>query len=200
MTLFAVSALNWLLSLAIDIPVETMTTLLFGLLVLVLGLPVTFMLLRPIPIPGNTEGYGQPESPVSSRWSDGRPSVDYGWKEAVRGRDFWMLVLGAGFLGAANQITRTLIFGLADYRFHVEGSYRMFESLHEVVSVSFILVGGLIGNESGAASGVTGFCHAPCGRSRGDPAGEWSGMAVCGDPDNGSRSRGRHRPRCLGGW
>ncbi|MCY4555489.1 MAG: hypothetical protein OXF79_03740 [Chloroflexi bacterium] len=156
-TLFAVSALNWLLSLAIDIPVETMTTLPFGLLVLVLGLPVTFMLLRPIPIPGNTEGYGQPESPVSSRWSDGRPSVDYGWKEAVRGRDFWMLVLAAGFLGAANQITRMLIFGLADFRFHVEGSYRMFENLHEVVSVAFILVGGLIGMKAGLRPALLAF-------------------------------------------
>ncbi len=168
-TMFAVSALDWLLSLATAIrrdtfvrrdtftTGDTFTTMASGLLIIGVGLPLAFMILRPTATPAKIEVSGQTASSGTSRWHDGHPSVDYGWKEAVKTREFWLLALAAALLAGADQLTRMVIFTVADSRFHMDGSYRMFQNVHEIVSVGSILIGAAVSKKVGLRTALLAF-------------------------------------------
>lgn len=156
-TVFAVSVLDWLLSLATEIPGDTFTIMVSGLLLIGIALPLAFLFLRPTPMPAGIEVSGQAASASASKWYDGQPSVDYGWKEAVRTREFWLLALAGIFLAGANQLARTLGFPLAESRFETEGSYRMFTNIHEIASVSSILFGAAVGMKVGLRTALLAF-------------------------------------------
>jgi MFS family permease len=55
-----------------------------------------------------------------------------------------LLTAAAASLTAVDQLTRTLLFPIADYRFELEGSYRQLKDPYEIVSSVFLLVGGLM--------------------------------------------------------
>jgi MFS family permease len=96
---------------------------------------------------------GQP----ASKWRDVHPSVDCGWKEAIRTRDFWLLASASAFLAVADQLTRMMVFTLADYRSQMEGSYRMFTNVHEIVSVPSILIGAAVSIKVGLRTALLAF-------------------------------------------
>ena len=77
-------------------------------------------------------------------WDGGYSAPEYRWTEAVRTREFWLLTAAAASLTAVDQLTRTLLFPIADYRFELEGSYRQLEDPYGIVSSVFLLVGGLM--------------------------------------------------------
>ena len=156
-TVFAVSALDQLLSLATAIPGGTVTTLAFGLLIIGAGLPLAFIFVRRTATSARIQDSGQPASSGTSKWHDGRPSVEYGWKEAVKTREFWLLALAGAFLAGADQLAMTLMFQLAGYRFQMERSYRMFANVHEIVSVAFILVGAAVSMKVGLRTALLAF-------------------------------------------
>ena len=156
-TLFAVSAVELFLSKAIAIPAVNSTIVGSGALVLVLGLPAAAILSAPISRPQRGDDSGESVSAHRPEWNDGVPAVVYGWREAVRAREFWLLVVGAATVAAADQLTRTLIFSVADSRFLVQGSYEMFEDLHEISAVPFILIGGVISMKIGLRTALMAF-------------------------------------------
>ena len=67
--------------------------------------------------------------------------MDYGWKEAVKTREFWLLALAGTLLAGADQLAMAFMFQLAGYRFQMERSYQLFSNVHEALSVVFILIG-----------------------------------------------------------
>lgn len=156
-TLFAVSALNLLLLRATAIPGNTFTNMAFGLLVIGVGLPLALIFVRPLATPARTAAAHQPTGSGTSKWHDGHPSVDYSWKEAIKTREFWLLALAAALLVGADQLTRMVIFTVADYRFHIYGSYRMFTNVHEIVSAVFILIGAAVSMRAGLRTALLAF-------------------------------------------
>lgn len=156
-TLFAVFAVELMVSKTVALPAVRATILALGALVLVLGLPAATMLHTPASRVQRDDHGDVAVSGSHHEWNDGETTVNYGWREVVRTREFWLLVVGAATVAAADQLTRTLIFPLADYRFHVQGSYEMFENAHEIVSVPFVLVGGIISTRSGLRSALMAF-------------------------------------------
>ena len=141
--LFAVSALNLL-----PLPVfwgERANTLALGTVILAVGLPLAAQVHLPNDMAGTHGNADESAVGGDKLWDDGHPTVEYGWVEAVRSREFWLLTVAAACLAAADQLTLTLIFSVADYRFQLEGSYLTLENQHRIASVLFILVGGLVG-------------------------------------------------------
>ena len=121
------------------------STLIFGLLILVVGLPLATRVRRRAPGPYALAEPDQPQ-PDETEQQRGRPTApEYGWNDAVRSREFWLLVIASGCLAAVGQVTRTMIFPIADFRFDVDGSYLLFERPYDIVSVLFLVVGGLAG-------------------------------------------------------
>ncbi len=143
-TLFAVSALNLLLLRTTAIPGNTFTNMAFGLLVIGVGLPLALIFVRPLATPARTAEAHQPAGSGTINWNDGYPSVDYGWKEAVKTREFWLLALAGAFLAGADQLVMAQVYQLAGPRFQMERSYRMFSDVHEIFSVVCILIGAAL--------------------------------------------------------
>ncbi len=156
-TFFAVGAIELLLSKAVPLPEGSATVMSFGLLVLILGLPAAAILRVPAGIAERAGDGDHISGAGNPRWDDGEPTVDYGWREAIKTRDFWLLVVGAAGVGTVDQLIRTLIFSVADNRFHVEGSYETFEGLHGIVAVPFILVGAIVSMKVGLRSALLAF-------------------------------------------
>ena len=164
--LFAVSAVNLLPTKATTWDPEQAAgpLMILGVLVLALGVPAAWMLRGParasVPGDGDRDAGGPGEQPTAAdgdAWDDGHPLVDFGWKEAVRSRQFWLLVVGAAGVAATDQLVRALVFSLATERFEVGGSYSMFENVHQVVSVAFVLVGGLASMKVGLRKALLAF-------------------------------------------
>ncbi len=140
--LFAVDALEFPISLATtDLGTAT---LIFGVLILVIGLPLATQVRRQEPGVGRVAGDNQPPRDEPGNWDGGYSAPEYRWTEAVRTREFWLLTAAAASLTAVDQLTRWLLFPIADYRFELEGSYRQFEDPYGIVSSVFLLVGGLM--------------------------------------------------------
>ena len=141
--LFAVDALDFPMSLAAM--GGRPAALVFGALVLVVALPLATLVRRP----------SQPSvHPKGEDLAPARPGVqqeaqntvpEYTLVEALRSRQFWLLTMAAASLSAVDQLTRTLLFPIASYRFDLEGSYRQFEEPFGIIATVFVLVGGYMG-------------------------------------------------------
>lgn len=148
-TLFAVFAVELLLSKTVALPAVGAMILALGALALFPGLPAAAMLRSPATHHQRDVSGHEATDSRRHEWNDGETTVDYGWKEAVKTREFWLLVVGAASVSSVDQLARTLIFSIADGRFHVAGSWRTFEDLHEIVALPFILAGGIISMKIG---------------------------------------------------
>lgn len=141
--LAAVEVLNFFTALATTSP--RTVTLIFGVLILVVGLPLATWVRRRTPVPGQIVESGLPGTEESGQQDDGAAAPEYRWNDAVRRREFWLLTIASAGLAAVGQITRTMIFPIAYYRFKVDGGYQLFEHPYEIISVLFLVVGGLMG-------------------------------------------------------
>lgn len=153
--LFAVLALEML-----PLPVfgsGQANTLVFATLILAVGLPLAAQAHRPGDLAGRTDNADVSAVNEGNQWDDGHPTVEYGWVEAVRSREFWLLTAAATCLSVVDQLTGTLIIGVADYRFQAEGSYRIFGEYYDLASVLFILVGGLVSMKVRLRSALPAF-------------------------------------------
>lgn len=119
--------------------------LVFGVLILVVGLPLATQVRRPPQPIDQPMSDDLPTEGESSPSGSPRTTTEFGWLEAVRSREFWMLTIAAASLGAVDQLTRTMLFPIAAHRYGMEGSYQLFETPFGIVSTLFVLVGSLMG-------------------------------------------------------
>ena len=141
--LAAVEALNFFTGLAITRP--RTSTMIFAVLILIVGLPLATQVRRRTRGEDRIAPSSQPQTIESEQRAHCPTAPEYGWNDAVRSREFWLLVIASASLAAVGQITRTMIFPIAHYRFEVDEASQLFERPYDIVSVLFLLVGGLMG-------------------------------------------------------
>ena len=134
---FAASVAGLTVSLVRD-SVGRPPVIVLGVLLLVIGFPIARAIRN------------RPED--SGQFPDGRPipsggevEPDYGWRDAVRGRTFWLLVLAAVALDVVRWTGTTLLPELlADRVVDANAAYGRIFTTHNVVAAGFVLLGGVV--------------------------------------------------------
>ena len=134
---FAASVAGLTVSLVRD-SVGRPPVIVLGVLVLVIGFPIAWAI-RNRPEDRGQVPDGQPIP------SGGEVEPDYGWREAVRGRTFWLLVLAAVALDVVRWTGTTLLPELlADRVVDANAAYGQTFTTRQMVAAGFVLVGGVV--------------------------------------------------------
>ena len=143
---FAASVAGLTVSLVRD-SVGRPPVIVLGGLLLVIGFPIAWA------IRSRPEDSGQvPDGrPIPS---GDEPEPDYSWRDAVRGRTFWLFVLAAAGLDVVRWTGTTLlpelladrnaVDMLADRAVETTAAYGRIFTTHNVVAAGFLLVGGVV--------------------------------------------------------
>ena len=113
-------------------PVGQPAVLVTAALILAIGVPLAFV------VRNRPEQYG--EHPDGMETSDDATAPDYTLREAIRTREFWMLILATNCLNIASPILTITARNIYPLQLDAIGN------IHTVVHVLFILVGGYVGN------------------------------------------------------
>ena len=134
---FAASVAGLTVSLVRD-SVGRPPVIVLGVLVLVIGFPIAWA------IRNRPEDTGQvpDRRPIAS---GSVPEPDYGWRDAVRGRTFWLFVLAAVALDVVRWTGTTLLPELlADRVVDANAAYGRIFTTRQMVAAGFLLVGGVV--------------------------------------------------------
>ena len=138
---FAASVSGLTVSLVRD-SVGRPPVIVLGALLLVIGFPIAWA------IRNRPEDRGQvPDGrPIAS---GGEPEPDYGWREAVRGRTFWLLVLAAVALDVVRWTGTTLLPELlADRVVDANAAYGRMFTTRQMIAAGFVLIGGIVADRA----------------------------------------------------